>query len=93
VRVACFQALCQHTDCSLAKLSELIGTSAETISEKDFDPKNQYSEVVEAVTRAGDGHVGFYKVELDSTRTQYLLVTVSVKQSLLLGFKVLAVYS
>jgi hypothetical protein len=78
---------------SLGKLSELIGTSAETISEKDFDPKNQYSDVVEAVKRAGDGHVGFFKVELDSTRTQYLIISVSFQQSLLLGFKVLAVES
>jgi hypothetical protein len=73
------------------KLSELIGESAERISERDFDPRNQYAEVVEAVKKAGDGKVAFYQVELDSTRTEYLIVGVNAEQKLLLGFKVLAV--
>ncbi len=74
-------------------MSELIGESAEEISEKEFDPRGQYKEVVEAVQKAGDGKVGFYKVELDATRTQYLIVGVDAGQKLLLGFKVLAVES
>ena len=74
-------------------MSELIATAAESISEKEFDPRAQYSEVVEAVKKAGDGKVGFYRAELDSTRTEYLIVGVSAEQKLLLGFKVLAVES
>jgi hypothetical protein len=75
------------------KLSELIGTKAEKISEKDFDPRRQYADVVAAVNKAGDGNVGFYRAELDSTRTEFVIVGVDTKQKLLLGFKVLAVES
>jgi hypothetical protein len=74
-------------------MSELVGTAAESISEKDFDPRGEYKEVVEAVKKAGDGKVGFYRAELDSTRTEYIIVSVSAEQKLLLGFKVLAVES
>ena len=65
----------------------------ESIRQRDFDPKQQYQEVVDAVKKAGDGTAGFYQASLDSTRTEYLILSVSTEQKLLLGFKVLAVES
>ena len=77
----------------LDELSELVGKSVENISEKDFDPQGQYVAVVDAVKTAGDGKVGFFKVELDSTRAQYLVLSVDVKHDRIVGLKALAIES
>ena len=77
----------------LDELSDLIGKSVEKISEKDFDPQGQYVAVIDAVKSAGDGKVGFFKAELDSTRVQYLVLSVDVKHDRIVGLKALSVES
>jgi hypothetical protein len=77
----------------LDELSNLVGESVEKISEKEFDPRGQYKAVTDAVKSAGDGKVGFYKVELDRTRIQYLILSIDVKHDRIVGLKALAVES
>jgi hypothetical protein len=74
-------------------MSDLVGSSIEEITQEDFDPQNQYSTVVDSVRQAGSGDVGFYKAELDSIRTQYLVVSLDAKYGRLVGLKALAVES
>ena len=58
------------------QLGDLVGEKVEGIDEKDFHPKGQYKSVVDAVKKAGSSAVGFFKVELDRTRVQYLVLSV-----------------
>lgn len=62
-----------------------------SIDQKDFDPQGQYSKIVELVKSAGSGEVAFFKVELDSTRLEYYIV--SVADGKIVGLKAKAVES
>jgi hypothetical protein len=79
--------------CLADKLGELLGKQLEKISQKDFDPRGQYKKVVDAVKSAGNGHAEFYKVELDSARTQYIVLSIDEKHGRIVGLKALAVES
>jgi hypothetical protein len=69
----------------------LIGKDAESVSEKDFDPQGQYKKVIEAVKKAGGKDVGFFSVDVDKTRTEYYVV--SVTKGKVVGLKAVAVQS
>jgi hypothetical protein len=75
------------------KLGELLGQKVEKIQEKDFDPRGQYKNVVDAVKSAGNSKVEFYKAELDSTRTQYIIISIDEKHGRIVGLKALSVES
>jgi len=78
---------------SADELGKLVGASVEKINKKDFDPKSQYTSVIDAVKKAGDGDPGYYKAELDGTRTLYLIISVDSSHERLVGLKALAVES
>ena len=75
------------------ELGDLVGKDAEELSEKDFDPRGQYKAVIKAVKDAGSEDVGFFKVKLDRTRSEYLVVSVDSKHGRLVGLKALAIES
>jgi hypothetical protein len=77
---------------SAEDFSDLIDKKAESISEEDFDPQGQYGEVVKAVKSAGRKDVGFFRVELGGTRTEYWVVSADGKGKLV-GLKAIAVLS
>lgn len=60
----------------LAKLTETSG-KVTSISEKDFDPRGEYSTVTKQVKSVGKGQVAFFRVELTSTRSEYYILTVA----------------
>jgi hypothetical protein len=84
-----------------SEFAKLIGHSSHNdvskISAQDFDPKNKYKKVLDAVKKAagggGSGDVGVYKVEHGSTRAEYYVVSVDKKEERLVGLKALAVES
>jgi len=64
------------------------------LSTKEFDPRNQYGEVVDAVKKAGTtGQVEVFRVELDRARCEYWVVSVDEKHKRVIGMKVAAVES
>ena len=71
----------------------MVGKKVESIKGKDFDPRGQYTAVVDAVKKAGNGDVGFFKAELDRTRVQYLVLSVDADHGCIVGLKVLSVES
>jgi len=77
---------------SANKFSELIGKEAESISQKRFDPRGQYTKVVDVVKKAGGNDVGFFNVELGGTRSEYFVVSTDGKGKIV-GLKVMAVMS
>jgi len=76
----------------LAKLLE-HDADVSSVSEKEFDSKGQYKSVLDAVKKAGSGEVGIFRVEHGSTRAEYYVVSVDVKERRLVGLKALAVES
>lgn len=77
---------------SFAKLINHTGAVHE-VSNKDFDPREQYKEVVEAVKIASDGALKIFALELGGTRTEYWIVGRDAKEKRIVGLKVLAVES
>jgi hypothetical protein len=49
--------------------------------------------VIDAVKGEVDGDLGFFQVELDRTRSEYVVVGVDAKKGRLVGLKALAVES
>ncbi|KAF2668310.1 hypothetical protein BT63DRAFT_425634 [Microthyrium microscopicum] len=78
---------------SADEFGKLVGETVESIKQKDFDPRGQYKKVIDAVKKAGDGDVSFFRAELDSTRVQYLIVSLDSKNNKLVGLKALAIES
>ncbi|KAH7122245.1 hypothetical protein B0J11DRAFT_531013 [Dendryphion nanum] len=74
------------------ELKKLLGhdSNVESVSEKQF---GQYKKVVDAVKKAGNGKVGFFKVEHGGTRAEYYVVSVDETEGRLVGLKALAVES
>lgn len=64
---------------------------------KDFDPKGQYSDVVDTVVGVvagnGGGQRQCYRVHHGNTRVEYYLVALDVQHSRLVGVKAKAVES
>ena len=60
----------------------------------EWDPRDQYGEVVTAVEKAGDGGgVKVYRLEVSGTRSVYFVVTLAEKGSKLVGVKAESVES
>ena len=68
-------------------------SSIESIPFDKFDPKNQYSKVVDAVKKAGSSDVSVFRADHGSTRAEYYIVSVDSKEGRIVGFKALAVES
>ena len=77
--------------------------SIEQISQGDFDPRGQYTEVIDAVKQVSSGggsssggdckEVGFYKAVLDHSRIQYLVLGLDAENCRLVGLVALAIES
>ncbi|KAF2470577.1 uncharacterized protein BDR25DRAFT_325409 [Lindgomyces ingoldianus] len=76
-------------------LKKLIGHDADvaSVGVKEFDPKDQYKNVMEAVKAAGSGDVSVFRVEHGGTRAEYYVVSVDEPEGRLVGLKALAVES
>ncbi|KAI9708593.1 MAG: hypothetical protein M1820_003811 [Bogoriella megaspora] len=76
-------------------LADLIGHKAEVseVGTKDFDPRGQYKNVLDAVGKAGDGDVKVFRVEHGSTRAEYYVVSLDGKGGRVVGLKAKAVES
>lgn len=93
----------------LAQLSKLISPSADlsnaisTLSPSSFDPKNQYSSVLNAVRAAAVENdssadqsavdVKVYCVEMSSTKIEYWVLALEGTESKLVGFRAKSVES
>ncbi|EOD50202.1 hypothetical protein GTA08_BOTSDO00334 [Neofusicoccum parvum] len=75
--------------------AKLIGhdSDASSISQKDFDPKNQYAKVIDAVKQAGSQDVSIFRVQHGSTRAEYYVVSLDKKGGKIVGLKAVAVES
>lgn len=73
----------------------MIGHKAEvsTLDTKEFDPKGQYKEVLEAVEKAGDGMARVFRVHHGKTRAEYYVVGLDKKGKRVVGLKAKAVES
>ena len=60
---------------------------------KEFDPQREYKKVMEAVERAGDGKTRIYRVEHDTTRLEYYVVSIDRDGGRVVGLKAKAVES
>jgi hypothetical protein len=74
-------------------LIHVSGDEVEEISIQDWNVKNVYAEVVEAVEKAGDGQadVQVFRVEHDGARCEYYVITLN--EGVVVGVKVKAVES
>ncbi|KAF2093206.1 hypothetical protein NA57DRAFT_69298 [Rhizodiscina lignyota] len=63
------------------------------VKHKDFDPRGEYAKVVDAVKGAGSGDVGFFRVDLGGTRSEYYIVSVDDKGGRIVGLKAKSVES
>lgn len=77
------------------ELKKLLGHDGEvkSVKEKEFDPRGQYTKVVEAVKKAGDGQVQIFCVDVSGTRKEYYVVSVDKEEGRVVGLKALAVES
>lgn len=84
-------SLSRHID----ELKDLIGHSNEVVlvDTKEFDAGGQYTEVLEAVEKTGDGKARVYRVEHGSTRAEYYIIGLDVEGGRVVGMKVRAVES
>lgn len=60
---------------------------------KDFDPRDEYSEVIQTIERAGDGKSTIFKLQHGQTRSQYYIVSLDGGHQRLVGLRALAVES
>lgn len=78
-------------------IDSLLPTSSSSISKislKDFDPRGDYKEVIDAVSEASNGaDVGVWKVDVSSTRLEYWVVAGDKKEGVVVGFRAKAVES
>lgn len=64
-----------------------------SLTPKEFDPKKQYGNVVEAVGQAGDGTISIFKVDFGGTRLEYYVVSITRDKGFVQGLKAMAVES
>ena len=80
------------TDVSVGDLKKLLGQDkVEEVKEKGFE--TQYKNVFNAVKKAGNGEVKVFRVDLESTRAEYYVVSIDKEGGKLLGLKALSVES
>jgi hypothetical protein len=95
--------------CHLVQLSDLISPTADlsqaisTLTPSSFDPKNQYSAALRAVRSAAVERdqdadqsaveVKVYRVELSSTKLEYLALALDVPEGRVVGLRAKAVES
>ncbi len=63
------------------------------LSVKEFDPRGDYKEVIDAVKKAGSGSVKVFRIDHGRTRAEYYVVSVDKKGERIVGLKVKAVES
>ncbi|KAF2017081.1 hypothetical protein BU24DRAFT_420108 [Aaosphaeria arxii CBS 175.79] len=66
---------------------------ASAVTPADEKQLSGYKKVIEAVKKAGNGKVAYFRVELGGTRTEYYVVSVDEGEGRLVGLKALAVES
>lgn len=64
-----------------------------TLTTQEFDPKEQYKEVLQAVEKAGDGKARVFRVHHGNTRAEYYVVGLDEKGKKVVGLKAKAVES
>ncbi|OCL02441.1 hypothetical protein AOQ84DRAFT_304719 [Glonium stellatum] len=64
-----------------------------SMSEKEFDRRDQYKKVVDAVKKVGSKDVSIFRLEHSSTRAEYYIVSLDKKGGRIVGLKALAVES
>ena len=72
--------------------SKSSGSRVASLSPKEFDPKDQYKEVLEAVKKA-TGEVKVFRVEGKGTRVEYWVLGVDKTKGRAVGFRAKAVES
>lgn len=77
------------------EFGELIGHKGDvsTIRTKEFDPKGDYKEVVQAVEKAGDGKARIFRLETGKSRAEYYVVGFDEQEGKIVGLKAKAVES
>lgn len=77
------------------EFQELIEHDSEvsTLSTKEFDPRGEYTKVMEAVEQSGDGRTRIYRVQHDRTRLEYYVVGFDEEGGRVVGFRAKAVES
>ncbi|KAK5045619.1 hypothetical protein LTR84_008988 [Exophiala bonariae] len=71
---------------SPSEFKKALGSKAEQaeveeLSVQDFDPREQYADIIERVKKAGDKNaVRIFRVELGRTRVEYYIVTVGERK-------------
>jgi len=90
---------------TLGQLSALISPdtdlsqSISTLSPSSFDPKNQYSAVLDAVRAATENEsddeveLKIYRVEVTSTKIEYWILTLDKPESRIVGLRAKSVES
>ncbi|KAI4142277.1 MAG: hypothetical protein L6R39_005006 [Caloplaca ligustica] len=75
------------------QFADLIGHGSEvsTLSSKEFDPRSQYKDVLQAVEKAGDGKSRIYRMSHGKTRVEYYVVGLDKDNKRLVGLKAKAV--
>lgn len=94
-RVYGYEITFKGTDRCADEFGELIGHKGEvsTVNTKEFDPKGDYKEVLQAVEKAGDGKTRIYRLETGKSRTEYYVVGFDGKAGRVVGLKAKAVES
>ncbi|KAL8710551.1 MAG: hypothetical protein Q9225_007273 [Loekoesia sp. 1 TL-2023] len=77
------------------EFAELIGHDSDvsTMSTKEFDPRGQYKDVLQAVEQAGDGKSRIFHVAHGRTRAEYYVVGPDREKGRVVGMKAWAVES
>ncbi|KAH9864935.1 hypothetical protein IAQ61_008880 [Plenodomus lingam] len=78
---------------SADELKKLIGgdQDVQEVGQKEFG--SQYKTVMDAVSKAGNGEIRIFRVELGETRAEYYVVSVDTEQGRVVGLKALSVES
>ena len=58
---------------------------------KDFDPRGQYKDILEAVEKVGDGRARIFKVEHGKTRVEYYVVGFEEPGGKVVGMRAIAI--
>ncbi|KAL8940169.1 MAG: hypothetical protein Q9216_002957 [Gyalolechia sp. 2 TL-2023] len=77
------------------ELAGLIGHDSEvsSMSTKEFDPRGQYTEVLQAVEKAGDGKSRIFRIGHGKTRIEYYVIGLDREKKRVVGLKAKAVES
>ncbi|KAI4177368.1 MAG: hypothetical protein LQ343_000348 [Gyalolechia ehrenbergii] len=77
------------------ELADLIGHDSEvsSMSTKEFDPRGQYKDVLQAVEKAGDGKSRIFRIGHGQTRIEYYVIGLDKEKRRVVGLKAKAVES